>query len=210
MPLNRESLSTLKEKTFSNYMSLLRPLDKTPRYNILKVLAFCEAGAQHQLLGDIDFLSEQLFPDTASGDYLRMHWSDRVAPLYAGTAAGTIIQKERREARFLQGLSTHRNQENVTTPTPHTKSEATEQRASAYMQKRRETNPTLTRARNLQSRRRFPQALKRKRQSQAAASRAALTQKPTRRTETASCSTRETSQDTGSLATLRHGQSILP
>lgn len=93
MPLNRESLSTLKEKTFSNYMSLLRPLDKTPRYNILKVLAFCEAGAQHQLLGDIDFLSEQLFPDTASGDYLRMHWSDRVAPLYAGTAAGTIIQK---------------------------------------------------------------------------------------------------------------------
>jgi hypothetical protein len=45
----------------------------------------------HQLLGDIGFLADQLFPDTATGDYLRLHWSDRVPPLYAVAAAGSII-----------------------------------------------------------------------------------------------------------------------
>jgi uncharacterized phage protein gp47/JayE len=42
----------------------------------------------HQLLGDLDFLSKQIFPDTAEGEYLREHWSGKTAPLYAVAASG--------------------------------------------------------------------------------------------------------------------------
>jgi uncharacterized phage protein gp47/JayE len=45
----------------------------------------------HQLLGDLDFLSTQIFPDTATGDYLREHWSSRVTPLYGTAANGNVI-----------------------------------------------------------------------------------------------------------------------
>jgi uncharacterized phage protein gp47/JayE len=44
----------------------------------------------HQLLGDLDFLSKQIFPDTAEGEYLREHWSSRTVPLYAVAASGEI------------------------------------------------------------------------------------------------------------------------
>jgi uncharacterized phage protein gp47/JayE len=71
-------------------MSLFRPLDKTPRQNIVKVLAAVDAGIYHQLLGDLDFLAKQIFPDTAEGEYLREHWSSKVPPLYALAATGEI------------------------------------------------------------------------------------------------------------------------
>jgi uncharacterized phage protein gp47/JayE len=71
-------------------MSLYRPLDKTPRHNLIKVFAEVDAGINHQLLGDLDFLAKQIFPDTAEGEHLRSHWSGRTAPLYAAAAAGTI------------------------------------------------------------------------------------------------------------------------
>jgi uncharacterized phage protein gp47/JayE len=71
-------------------MSLYRPLDKTPRHNLLKVLASVDAGIYHQLLGDLDFLAQQIFPDTAEGAYLREHWSDKAAPLYAVAASGEV------------------------------------------------------------------------------------------------------------------------
>jgi uncharacterized phage protein gp47/JayE len=58
--------------------------------NLLKVFASVEAGIYHQLLGDLDFLSKQIFPDTAEGEYLREHWSSKTAPLYAITASGEI------------------------------------------------------------------------------------------------------------------------
>lgn len=92
MAFDRETLQSLLDRTYSNYMSLLKPLDKTPRYNLMKVLAYTEGGDVHQLLGDLGFLSKQIFPDTASGEFLRMHWSDRVPPLYASAAAGKVIQ----------------------------------------------------------------------------------------------------------------------
>lgn len=92
MAFERETLQTLLDRTYSNYMSLLKPLDKTPRYNLMKVLAYTEGGDVHQLLGDLSFLSEQIFPDTATGKYLRAHWSDRVPPLYASAATGKVIQ----------------------------------------------------------------------------------------------------------------------
>lgn len=92
MPFNQDSLQILQEKSYANLMSLLKPISGTPRYNILKVLASIDAGIQHQNLGDLSFLAEQLFPDTATGEYLRLHWSDRVSPLYASTAVGSVKQ----------------------------------------------------------------------------------------------------------------------
>lgn len=92
MAFERETLQSLLDRTYSNYMSFLKPLDKTPRYNLMKVLAYTEGGDIHQLLGDLSFLSSQIFPDTASGEFLRAHWSDRVPPLYASAAAGKVVQ----------------------------------------------------------------------------------------------------------------------
>ena len=90
MPFNRDSLAVLLDRTYNNYMSLFKPLDRTPRYNLLRVLSSVDAGIYHQLLGDLDFLSLQIFPDTAIGEFLRLHWSDRVPPLHAISAIGTI------------------------------------------------------------------------------------------------------------------------
>lgn len=104
MPLNRESLATLLDRAYSNYMSLLKPLARTPRYNLIKVLASAQAGMQHQLLGDMAFLCDQIFPDTATGEYLRGHWTDRVPALYASVAVGTVIQTGVAGAAIPSGL----------------------------------------------------------------------------------------------------------
>lgn len=92
MAFKRESLASLLDKAYSNYMSLLKPMARTPRYNLVKVLSSIQAGTHHQLLGDLSFLCDQIFPDTATGEYLRGHWSDRVPALYANSAAGTVVQ----------------------------------------------------------------------------------------------------------------------
>jgi uncharacterized phage protein gp47/JayE len=91
MPFKRDSLGVILDRIYSKYISLYKPLDKTPRYNLLKVLSAVDAGIYHELLGDLDFLSNQLFPDTATGAYLREHWSSRTPPLYAIGAQGDII-----------------------------------------------------------------------------------------------------------------------
>jgi uncharacterized phage protein gp47/JayE len=88
MSFKRDSLAVLLDRVYANYTSLFRPFDKTPRQNLLKVFASVDAGMYHQLLGDLDFLSKQIFPDTAEGEYLREHWSGRIAPLYAVSASG--------------------------------------------------------------------------------------------------------------------------
>jgi len=90
VPFKRDSLSVLFDRTHENYTGLFRPLDKTPRQNILKVFSSIDAGIHHQLLGDLDFLAKQIFPDTAEGEYLREHWSTRIPPLYAVTAIGEV------------------------------------------------------------------------------------------------------------------------
>lgn len=91
MPFSRDSVAVLLDRIYANYVSLFRPLDKTPRHNLLKVFAAVDAGIYHQNLGDLDFLALQLFPDTAEGDYLREHWSMRVTPLYAIAANGRAL-----------------------------------------------------------------------------------------------------------------------
>ena len=90
MPLSREPLTVLLDRAYNNYTSLFRPLDKTTRHNLMRVFASVDAGMEHQILGDIGFLSQQIFPDTATGQFLRRHWSDRVPPLYAVAAIGAI------------------------------------------------------------------------------------------------------------------------
>ena len=92
MAFKRESLASLLDKAYANYMSLLKPMERTPRYNLIKVLSSIQAGTRHQMLGDLAFLADQVFPDTATGEYLRGHWSDRVPALYANSAVGTVIQ----------------------------------------------------------------------------------------------------------------------
>jgi len=90
MPLSREPLAVLLDRAYNNYASLFKPLDKTVRYSLLRVFAATDTGLEHQILGDIGSLSDQIFPDTATGEFLRSHWSDRVPPLYAISAVGTI------------------------------------------------------------------------------------------------------------------------
>jgi uncharacterized phage protein gp47/JayE len=88
MPFKRDSLGVTLDRMYANYVSLFKPLDKTPRQSLLKVFSAVDAGIYHQLLGDLDFLSLQLFPDTATGAYLREHWSSSVPPLCAAASAG--------------------------------------------------------------------------------------------------------------------------
>jgi uncharacterized phage protein gp47/JayE len=90
MAFNRDSLHVLKERTLANYLSLFKPLDKTPRHSLVSVMANVDAGLSHMLQGDLFFLSKQLFPDTAEGEYLRAHWSYLVPPLYAIAAIGKV------------------------------------------------------------------------------------------------------------------------
>jgi uncharacterized phage protein gp47/JayE len=90
VPFKRDSLAALLDRIYANYTGLFRPLDKTPRQNLLKVFASVDAGIYHQLLGDLDFLSKQIFPDTAEGEYLREHWSNKITLLYAVAALGEI------------------------------------------------------------------------------------------------------------------------
>ena len=91
MPFKRDSLSSILDRTYANYVSLYKPLDKTPRYNLMKVFSAVDAGIYHQLQGDLDFLALQLFPDTATGESLREHWSTRVPPLHATAAVGKVM-----------------------------------------------------------------------------------------------------------------------
>jgi len=88
MSFRRDSLAALTGRIYSSYMSLFRPLDRTPRHSLLRVFAEVDAGIHHQLLGDLDFLSRQIFPDTAEGEHLRAHWSAKVPPLRAAAASG--------------------------------------------------------------------------------------------------------------------------
>lgn len=85
-----QSVEEIKNKIYNQFYSRLKPLENTPKNDLIKVISEVESGIYHSLLGDIDFLKKQIFPDTAEKDYLRAHWSDRVPPLYPATASGTI------------------------------------------------------------------------------------------------------------------------
>jgi hypothetical protein len=90
MGLLRPSLSELSDRIYQDHATRFHPLDKSPRYNLLRVMSQVDAGKYHQLYGDLNFLSRQIFPDTAEGEYLRAHWSDRVPPNHAVAATGRV------------------------------------------------------------------------------------------------------------------------
>jgi hypothetical protein len=90
VPFKREPVAVILDRVYANYVSLFKPLDRTPRHNLLKVFASVDAGMLHQNLGDLDFLALQIFPDSAEGEYLREHWASRVTPLYAIAANGYV------------------------------------------------------------------------------------------------------------------------
>lgn len=88
MDFERPTLAELKIRVWSDLASRLAPVAKTPRYNLLQIVSCVDAGNYHLLHGDLEFLSRQIFPDTAERRYLRAHWSDRVKPKTASQAVG--------------------------------------------------------------------------------------------------------------------------
>lgn len=87
------TLEEIKNKIYNQFHSKLNPLENTPKYDLVKIISDVEAGIYFSLLGDIEFLKKQIFPDTAEKEYLRAHWADIVPPLYPETASGTLIVK---------------------------------------------------------------------------------------------------------------------
>ena len=88
MAFDRPSLSDLQDRIENDYISRLNPLAKTTRYNLLSILGKTDSGIYHLLYGDLVYLGKQIFPDTATSENLRAHWSDRVPPLAAQRASG--------------------------------------------------------------------------------------------------------------------------
>ena len=76
------TLEEIKNKIYNQFHSKLNPLENTPKYDLVKIISDVEAGIYFSLLGDIEFLKKQIFPDTAEKEYLRAHWADIVPPLY--------------------------------------------------------------------------------------------------------------------------------
>jgi len=91
MSFSRPTLSELDSRILQDALSRFNALSNTPRYNLLKALCKTDAGLYHLVYGNLDFLSKQIFPDTAESEYLRAHWSDRVPPLPASFATGEAV-----------------------------------------------------------------------------------------------------------------------
>lgn len=70
MPFTRPSLTDLQVRIANDIFSRLPAIPQTTRYNLLKIFADTEAGAFHSLYGALDFYADQLFPDTAEGEFL--------------------------------------------------------------------------------------------------------------------------------------------
>lgn len=90
MPYSRPTLPQLMGRVYQDHAVQLAPMANLPRENLVKVLSRVDAGMYHQLFGEIDYLSRQIFPDSADGAILRAHWSDRVPPLLAVAATGLV------------------------------------------------------------------------------------------------------------------------
>lgn len=66
----RPTLSDILERIQSDIDSQLEGTDSRLRRSVLSTLAYMEAGSIHGLYGYIEFLSKQIFPDTAESEYL--------------------------------------------------------------------------------------------------------------------------------------------
>lgn len=91
MPFARPTLAELLERTRADVESRLPGTDPRLRRSMLGVLARIQAGASHQVLGYLDWIARQVFPDTAEAEELS-RWAAiwGVPRLPAGPAAGSV------------------------------------------------------------------------------------------------------------------------
>ena len=109
MPFNRPTLPTLIERVRADFENRLSTVGRVLQSSFIYVIARVLAGLAHLLHGHLDFISDQVFPDTAEGDFLN-RWASiwgvsRVAAgfsiggvTFTGTngsviPAGTIVQR---------------------------------------------------------------------------------------------------------------------
>ncbi|MDP1681095.1 MAG: baseplate J/gp47 family protein, partial [Burkholderiales bacterium] len=101
MPFSRPTLQTLIDRVISDFESRLPGADARLRRSNLNVLSRIHASAAHSLYGFLDWISRQVFPDTAEAENLE-RWSTiwgiqrRVAAFAIGQATvtgtnGTVI-----------------------------------------------------------------------------------------------------------------------
>ncbi len=92
MPLSRPTLTELVDETRSDLDSNLPGADSRLRRSVLDVLARMLAWASHALYGYIDYISDQIFPDTADAEHLERWaslWSlQRTAAVFA---TGSVV-----------------------------------------------------------------------------------------------------------------------
>ena len=70
MPFNIPTLQELRQRDKDDMLLRLKPEANSFRGTILDVLAAVHAGSAHGLYGALDYYAKQLFPNTATGDYL--------------------------------------------------------------------------------------------------------------------------------------------
>lgn len=88
---NRPTLETLIERTKQDFESRLETKGSVLRRALIAVEGRVMAGASHLMHGHLDFISEQIMPDTAIKTYLR-RWASiwNVEPTEATYASGTV------------------------------------------------------------------------------------------------------------------------
>jgi uncharacterized phage protein gp47/JayE len=109
MPFTRATLQELRTRVENDLVARLQLAAAVLRRSFVRILARAWAGIAHGLYGYIQFLSQQLLPDTSEGEYLERQASlyglSRTAATFAtgnvtltgqdGTliAAGTVLQR---------------------------------------------------------------------------------------------------------------------
>ncbi|HTV45763.1 MAG TPA: baseplate J/gp47 family protein [Stellaceae bacterium] len=92
MPFNRPSLSDLRTQARASFAGRLQGADATLRRSAITVSADTMAGLVNGEYGYLDWMSQQLFPDTAESDYLdrwaRIFGLTREAPT---AASGNVL-----------------------------------------------------------------------------------------------------------------------
>lgn len=91
MPFSRPSLEELKDAAETDLEAFLPGADARLRRSVLNVLARVIAGGEHGLYGFIDWVSRQVFPDSAEAEFLA-RWASiwGVARVAATWATGTV------------------------------------------------------------------------------------------------------------------------
>jgi len=84
----RPNLPTIIERIAADIDARLPGADARLAFSNLNVLAYAQAGAVHGLYGYLEYLSRQLFPDTAEAEYLE-RWSSIWAVVRKAAAPAT-------------------------------------------------------------------------------------------------------------------------